>query len=58
MIGMELKDAAAGVQKRLQERGFLTLAAGPRVLRLLPPLVTPWAELERLADAILEEVQA
>ncbi len=56
MIGIELKDSAVPVQKRLQERGYLVLGAGPRVIRLLPPLNTPWNDLQQLADAIVEEV--
>jgi acetylornithine/LysW-gamma-L-lysine aminotransferase len=58
MIGIELTEAAGPCQKRLQERGFLVLGAGPRVLRLLPPLVTPWDELESLARAIVEVLEA
>jgi acetylornithine/N-succinyldiaminopimelate aminotransferase len=54
MLGIELTEAAGPFQMRLQERGFLVLGAGPRVIRLLPPLVTPWDELESLARAMVE----
>lgn len=57
MIGIELAGPAIPIQKRLQEQGFLVLGAGPRVLRLLPPLTTPWVELERLAHAITSTIQ-
>lgn len=56
MIGVELDAPAVPVQRRMQERGFLVLGAGPRVVRLLPPLVTEWADLEALGDALCEEV--
>jgi len=58
MVGLELRGASAPVQKRLQERGYLVLGAGPRVLRLLPPLTATWTELEQLARAVAEEVRA
>jgi len=56
MIGVELAASGVPVQKRLQDRGFLVLGAGPRVLRLLPPLTTPWEALEELGTALAEEV--
>ncbi|MCP5021521.1 MAG: aminotransferase class III-fold pyridoxal phosphate-dependent enzyme, partial [bacterium] len=55
MIGIAPKASSVPIQRALQERGLLTLGAGPRVL--LPPLITPWFELERLAQAIVEEIQ-
>lgn len=57
MLGIELAQSSVPVQRRLQERGFLTLGAGPRVLRLLPPLTTPWEALEELGLAIVEEIE-
>lgn len=39
MIGLELREKVAPTLAALEERGFLALAAGPVVLRLLPPLV-------------------
>ena len=56
MLGLELVTPSVPVQQRLQERGYLTLGAGPRVLRLLPPINTPWNELEELATACVEEI--
>ncbi len=56
MLGLDLEGASATTQRRLQDRGFLVLGAGPRTLRLLPPLITPEAELDRLADAIIDVV--
>lgn len=45
LIGIELRDKAAPVLRRLQEEGVLVLTAGPTVLRLLPPLVISDADL-------------
>jgi acetylornithine/LysW-gamma-L-lysine aminotransferase len=56
MVGIELRSATAPLQRRLQERGFLTLGAGPRVLRLLPPLIAQAEDLSRLTAAIADEV--
>ena len=52
MLGLDLGRPSAPVQKHLQQAGFLTLGAGPRVLRLLPPLVTSSADLDLLVEAI------
>ena len=56
MLGVELHGASVPVQRLLQERGFLVLGAGRRTLRLLPPLITPEAELDRLADAVARAI--
>ena len=56
VIGVELRDAAAPVLKRLQQRGVLVLGAGPRVVRLLPPLTCSWADLQRLGEALVQEI--
>ncbi len=58
MVGVELPDAVAPVLRALQEQGTLALAAGRRVLRLLPPLVSGTAELDELADAVGAAVRA
>lgn len=57
MIGIELRERSAPIQKALQECGVLVLGAGPNVLRMLPPLVITREELGRALDA-LEEVLA
>lgn len=56
MIGIELARPSVPVQQRLQECGYLTLGAGLRILRLLPPINTPWSQLEELANACVEEI--
>lgn len=54
MIGLVLKDSAAPLQKKLQEKGLLTLATAVRVLRMLPPLNVTAEEIEQ-ATALIEE---
>lgn len=53
MRGLELAGDAAPVVDRARDAGLLVVTAGPRVIRLLPPLTIADAELER-GVAILE----
>lgn len=54
MVGLVLNDSALPLQKKLQEKGLLTLATAGRVLRMLPPLnVTP-AEIQQAIALIAE----
>lgn len=55
MIGIELKQKVAPYLKALQYRNIIALNAGMTVLRLLPPLVISYEQLDRLATA-LEDV--
>lgn len=55
MVGIELKQKVAPYLKALQDRYVLALNAGMTVLRLLPPLVISYAQLDRLVLA-LEDV--
>ncbi len=52
LVGIELKEPAGPFLQALLERGIVALAAGPTVIRLLPPLVITRAELEEAVDAI------
>jgi acetylornithine/LysW-gamma-L-lysine aminotransferase len=53
MIGIELKEKVAPYLQTLQnDHAIIALNAGTTVLRLLPPLVISWDELERLAVAL------
>lgn len=54
IIGIELKDRVTPVLQALQERGILALPAGNTVLRLLPPLIIGYDELQQIVDAIAE----
>ena len=55
MIGIELKQKVAPYLKALQDRNILALNAGMTVLRLLPPLVISYEQIDRLVVA-LEDV--
>lgn len=52
MIGMELKQKAKPVIDRLSDRGVLVLPAGPRVIRLLPPLIIPTNQLDQVVETL------
>jgi acetylornithine/LysW-gamma-L-lysine aminotransferase len=51
MIGIELDREADPVIRALQSEGVLVLSAGPRVLRLLPPLTIEHEDLDRVVEA-------
>ena len=54
LIGLELKERVQPFLLALMERGVLALPAGPNVLRLLPPLVIEYSQLDRAIAAIDE----
>ena len=54
MIGIELSQKSRPYIGALLERGVMSMAAGPTVLRLLPPLNIPDADLEFVLDAVAE----
>ncbi|MEO1164500.1 MAG: acetylornithine/succinylornithine family transaminase [Chloroflexota bacterium] len=54
IIGLELKSRVTPVLKALQDRGILALPAGGTVLRLLPPLIISYDEMQQIVDAIAE----
>lgn len=54
MLGIELSGKVQPYLEQLGERGILALPAGPRVLRLLPPLVISRTQLARALDTIEE----
>jgi LysW-gamma-L-lysine/LysW-L-ornithine aminotransferase len=49
MVGIELKEKSGPYIHQLMEKGVLVLAAGPTVIRYLPPLVISGEELDRVA---------
>jgi acetylornithine/N-succinyldiaminopimelate aminotransferase len=57
MLGIETVGPAAPLMSGLKERGVLTVKAGDRVLRLVPPLVVKRSEIRELLQK-LEEVLA
>lgn len=54
MIGIELKDKSQPVIIELLEKGIVTLPAGTTVLRLLPPLVISYEDLEVALEKIVD----
>lgn len=54
MVGIELKQKVAPYLKALQERNIIALNAGMTVLRLLPPLVISYEQIDRLIVALTD----
>jgi acetylornithine/LysW-gamma-L-lysine aminotransferase len=52
LVGIELKTRAQPYLAALMERGVLALPAGPNVLRLLPPLIISYEDLEIVVHEI------
>lgn len=46
MVGVELREKSAPVIAELRQAGLLTIAGGPNVVRLLPPLVIGASEVD------------
>jgi len=54
MIGIELKQKVAPYLKALQEKRIIALNAGMTVIRLLPPLVISYQQIDHLIDVLAE----
>ena len=54
MIGIEMKQKVAPYLKILQERKIIALNAGMTVIRLLPPLVITYEQIDHLVDVLTE----
>ncbi|MFZ5912366.1 MAG: aspartate aminotransferase family protein [Chloroflexota bacterium] len=54
MVGVELKQKVAPYLKALQEKRIIALNAGMTVIRLLPPLVISYAQMDRVVDALAD----
>lgn len=54
MVGIELKQKVAPYLRALQDRRILALPAGLTVIRLLPPLVITYPQLDMLVAALAE----
>jgi acetylornithine/LysW-gamma-L-lysine aminotransferase len=54
MVGIELKQKVAPYLRALQERRILALPAGMTVIRLLPPLVITYPQLDFLVEALAD----
>jgi acetylornithine/LysW-gamma-L-lysine aminotransferase len=58
MVGIEMKQKVTGYVKALQEKKVIALNAGMTVIRLLPPLVITYEQLDRVVDALTEVLVA
>lgn len=54
MVGIEMKQKVAGYIKALQERRIIALNAGMTVIRLLPPLVITYEQIDHLIEVLTE----
>ena len=54
MVGIEMKQKVAGYVKALQEKRIIALNAGMTVIRLLPPLVITYEQIDRVVKALTE----
>jgi acetylornithine/LysW-gamma-L-lysine aminotransferase len=54
MIGIEMKQKVAPYLKALQEKKIIALNAGMTVIRLLPPLVISYQQMDRLVEVLTE----
>ena len=54
MIGIEMKQKVAPYIKTLQEKKIIALNAGMTVIRLLPPLVITYEQIDHLVDVLTE----
>jgi LysW-gamma-L-lysine/LysW-L-ornithine aminotransferase len=52
LVGIELRERVVPVLQALQDAGVLALNAGPTVIRLLPPLVISYDELDGAVEAL------
>ncbi|GIX47010.1 MAG: acetylornithine aminotransferase [Candidatus Tectimicrobiota bacterium] len=57
MLGVELREKVAPYIRALMERGVLVLAAGPTVLRFLPPLIITREEVDTVVACLAEVLQ-
>ncbi len=58
MVGIEMKQKVAPFLKTLQEKKIIALNAGMTVIRLLPPLVITYNQLDHLVEVLTEVLTA
>jgi acetylornithine/LysW-gamma-L-lysine aminotransferase len=56
MIGLELKEKALPVIKKMQDLGVLAVPSGEKVIRFLPPLVIEKEEIEKVVEVVEESL--
>jgi len=58
MLGIELKAEVQNVLAEMRKNGFLALPAGPKVIRLLPPLTVTYEEIDEAVQFIDQAIQS
>ena len=58
MIGIEMKQKVAPYLKLIQEKKIIALNAGMTVIRLLPPLVITYPQIDHLVEVLTEVLTA
>jgi len=58
MLGIELKAEVQNVLAEMRKNGFLALPAGPKVIRLLPPLTVTYEEIDEAIQFIDQAIQS
>jgi acetylornithine/LysW-gamma-L-lysine aminotransferase len=58
MTGIEMKQKVAPYIKALQEKNIIALNAGMTVIRLLPPLVISYQQIDKVVDTLAEVLSA
>ncbi len=56
MVGIECSEEVTSCVKGLIDKGLLTLSAGPHVLRLLPPLIVTYDEIDKVVELIKNQL--
>ena len=54
MLGIEIKENSADIRKKAEENGILVLTAGPKVIRLLPPLVISEDDIQKGINVLID----
>ena len=54
MLGIEIKENSADIRKKSEENGILVLTAGPKVIRLLPPLVISEDDIKKGINVLID----
>ena len=57
MVGVELKSKSKPVLESLLNRNILAIPAGPTVVRMLPPLVIEYSDLDKVATSLGEAIE-
>lgn len=52
LLGLEIEDEVAPYIEKLEEAGLLVCAAGPKVVRLLPPLTVSYDEIDKAIEIL------